>query len=510
MERSQWKSNFGFLAAAVGSAIGLGNIWRFSYMCYENGGGAFLIPYGVALLVAGIPLMILEFGLGHRKQGSAPKAMRLVGPQWEWIGWYAVIFVMFGIMFFYSVIIAWCVNYFVYSIDLSWGDNPEAFFKNTFLKVSGGPGEIGMISPSILFSTALVWFVLWFICYRDISKGIERACKIFMPVLFVLTAILVVWSLTLPGAGKGISMYLKPDLSKLFAGDKWHEVWVDAFGQIFFTLSIGFGIMIAYASYLGPKANITKLAIQTSLINCLYSFFAGFAVFGTLGYMAHSTGLPPEEVVQSGPGLAFITYPKAISLLPYGQEVFGMLFFFVLILAGLSSGISIIEAFASAALDKFGVSRTHLMSILCVIGFLGSLLFTTQAGYYWLDIVDHFLNIYGLVLVGLLECLVLGWFYKTVKLRRHVDRLSKRSWSPLWATCIKWIVPIILLLILAKNFRTEIDEPYGGYTKAAVILLGFGWIVITLFLGILFSIMPWKTTLKRPEEIYDEKEESAS
>jgi neurotransmitter:Na+ symporter, NSS family len=396
------------------------------------------------------------------------------------------------------------VNYFVFSMDLRWGEDPNGFFFGQFLQLSEKPSQLGMISPAILYATGLIWFVSWLICYRDVAHGIERACKVFIPVLLLLTTILVIWSLMLPGAGEGIKHYLKPDWGKIFWEKDWYKVWIDAFGQIFFTLSLGFGIMIAYASYLGKKANLVKLAIQTSLINCFYSFFAGFAVFGTLGYMSQALGKPIQEVVASGPGLAFVAYPQAISLLPAGREIFGMVFFFVLILAGLSSGVSIIEAFSSAAQDKFGIPRKPLMTLLCFIGFIGSSLFTTQAGLLWLDIVDHFLNIYGLVVVGLLECLIIGWLYKNQPLRDHVDRLSKNKWSWLWFFCIKYLAPVVLLIILLQNFWSEIHEPYGGYHFIAIIVLGFGWIVMTLFIGIAFSLLPWRTQLKRPEEIYGE------
>ena len=500
MERSRWKSNIGFLAAAVGSAIGLGNIWRFSYVCYEDGGGAFLVPYFIALLTAGIPLLILEFGLGHLKQGSAPKALHLVAPHWEWVGWYSVVFVMFGIMFYYSVVIGWCINYLTFSFDLHWGDDPENFFIHEFLQRSEGPQYPGGIRWPIFLSTAIAWFSMWFICYRDITKGIERACKIFIPSLLILTGVLVVWALQLPGAAEGIKLYLKPDWSKVFAGENWFKVWADAYGQIFFSLSIGFGIMIAYASYLDQKANLVRLALWTGIINCLYSFFAGFAVFGTLGYMARETGLPPEEVVQSGPGLAFIAYPKAISLLPYGNEVFGILFFFVLILAGVSSGISIVESFASAVQDKFGIQRSKLITVLCVAGFTGSCLFMTHAGMYWLDIVDHFLNIYGLVFVGLMECVIIGWAYKTAKLRKHVDRLSRIPWSPLWANSIKFVVPAILIILLEFNLWKDFSKPYEGYPWVAILLLGFRYILITLVAGIILGVLPWKTKIIKPED----------
>ncbi|MDD5070160.1 MAG: sodium-dependent transporter, partial [Candidatus Omnitrophica bacterium] len=231
--RPQWKTHIGFLLAAVGSAIGLGNIWRFPYLCYKNGGGAFLIPYFVALLIVGIPLMILEIGLGHKMKGSSPASFSAVSPKCEWLGWWQVIFVMFGIVLYYSVVIAWCLNYFSFSTDLAWGPSPKSFFFEKFLMVSDSPFEIGQLRTPIFVSLLVVWFFNWIIVFKGVQKGLERANKLFMPLLFVLMAIIVVWSVRLPGAKDGLLVYLSPDFSRL----KDPTVWIDAFGQIFFTLS---------------------------------------------------------------------------------------------------------------------------------------------------------------------------------------------------------------------------------------------------------------------------------
>ena len=171
--RPQWKSRIGFLFAALGSAIGLGNIWRFSYLCYENGGGAFLLPYFIALLTAGVPLMILEISLGHKMRGSAPMSLAKINPKWEWLGWWAVMFVMFGIVLYYSVIVSWCFNYLLYAIDLKWGADPNTFFFKNFLGLTDGPGQIGNIRSNIFFSLALVWFLNWLIVFLGIEKGID-------------------------------------------------------------------------------------------------------------------------------------------------------------------------------------------------------------------------------------------------------------------------------------------------------------------------------------------------
>jgi len=491
--RDRWNSQIGFLFAAVGSAIGLGNIWRFSYMCHDNGGGAFLVPYFIALLAAGIPLMLLEYGFGHAQGGSAPLSFAKVGRKSETLGWFMPVMVMFVIMLYYSVVIAWCLNYLVFSFDLSWGDNTESFFYGSFLKLSEGPGELGDVRLPILLSSLAVWVVIWLICFKKVSHGIERACKIFMPTLFVLTAILVVWGLQLDGATEGLRYYLRPDWGRL---REW-KVWNDAFGQIFFSLSLGFGIMIAYASYLPKRANIVQNAYLTSAINCGYSLFAGLAVFSVLGYMAQVDGVPIKDVVAGGPGLAFIVYPRAISLLPAFNSLFGVVFFLTLVIAGISSGISIIEALGSAIQDKFAINRFRVITLLCVTGFLGSLVFCLQGGLYWLDILDHYSNNYGLVLAGFLECLIVGWAVKTHLLRKHINEASVLKINRVWDFSIKFITPVILFAFLVGALIREFSSRYEGYSLK-YLLIGAGWILILLGVAAYLSRLSWrKGSLKR-------------
>ncbi len=486
--RPQWKTRFGFLLAALGSAVGLGNIWRFSYLCYENGGGAFLIPYFVALFTAGIPLMILEVGLGHKMRGSAPMSIAKVNPKWEWLGWWAVIFVMFGIVLYYSVIIAWCLNYLFFSLDLRWGADANTFFFKNFLALTDGPHQMGNIRSSILLSLAVVWFLNWLIVFLGVEKGIERANKIFMPLLFILIFVLVFWSIKLPGAGSGISMYLKPDFSVLSKP----KIWIDAFSQMFFTLSLGFGIMIAYASYLPRKSDIVLNSSIIAILNCTFSFIAGFVVFSTIGYMAHQTNVSFSEVIQESIGLAFVVYPKAIGMLPCLPQVFGFIFFSTLFIAGISSSISIIEAFNASLIDKFHFDRKMTTSVLCIIGFLGSIIFATGGGLFWIDIVDHFMSHYGLVLVGILECILIAWVYNTEKLKNHINHVSDLKIGFLWNWTIKYLIPGVLLILLVNDIVYEIFNPYGNYSRIAVIFIGRDWLLYTLFAALIFAMRPWK------------------
>lgn len=486
--RPQWKTHIGFLLAAIGSAIGLGNIWRFPYLCYENGGGAFLIPYFVALIVVGIPLMILEIGLGHKMRGASPASFASISSKWEWLGWWQVIFIMFGIMMYYSVVIAWCLNFVFYSFNLSWGADPNTFFFNKFLMVSDGPTKLGDVRTPIVFSLLFVWLASWVIVFGGVQKGLERANKIFMPLLFLLTIVITIWSINLPGAKQGLAVYFSWDLSKLSN----IKVWMAAFGQIFFSLSLAFGIMITYASYLPKKSEIVRDSCIISVTNCLFSLLAGVGVFSILGYMAHSTNSNMQEVVTDGLGLAFVAYPKAISLLPHLSQIFGILFFGSLFIAGLSSAISIIETFTSALIDKFHYDRKPVVSFLCAFGFLGSIVFATRGGLFWLDIVDHFLMQYGLVIAGILECVLIGWIYKTKSLRSHINHYSVWQLKEWWDFSVRFIIPVVLLILLGFSLKDEITAPYGGYKWEAIILIGRDWLLYTLFFAIIIASRSWK------------------
>jgi NSS family neurotransmitter:Na+ symporter len=499
-QRSKWGTNLGFLLAAIGSAVGLGNIWRFPYVAYENGGGAFLIPYFVALFTAGIPILMLEFALGHHREASAPMAFKHIDSKWEWLGWWAVCFVMFGISLYYIVIVGWCANYMFFSLKFTWGDDPNAFFFEQFLAASEGSRiwSLGGVRWPIAIAVAVIWLINWVITYGGIEKGIERAVKVMMPLLFVITASIIVWALFLPGAAKGVQHYVTPDLTKITD----LSVWISAYGQIFFSLSLGFGIMIAYSSYLSRDANIFRNSLIVGFSNSLYEVCAGFGVFSILGYMATRQNREIQEVVSSGIGLAFVAYPEAISLLPHGH-LFGFLFFLLLIIAGISSTISIIEAFTSAILDKFALPRKGVITVICALGFCGSLLFTTNAGVLWLDIVDHFLNQYGLITVGIVEALVVGWLYRTDKLKAHIVSNLGLSGArhkvfdyvvlQLWMYCIRFITPVALGIAIVHSLIQEFSEPYSGYPISAVLILGVGWLLVTHIVAFGLSGLPWRS-----------------
>ena len=306
-------------------------------MAYENGGGAFLIPYFVALLFVGIMVMVLELALGHSTKGSAPLALRRLGKSFEWIGWLAVA-TAFIITTYYTAIIAWALVYLAKLFMVGFPTDFGGFFFSDILALSSGHGDLGGFNLPVLAALVLVWGVNYLVVNSGVRKGLEKANEILMPVLFFLILALVLRSVTLPGGLAGIEYYLTPNFALLLTP----KVWIDAFSQIFFTLSLGFGIMIAYSSYLPKKSDLTASAFTISLMNCGFSFLAGFAVFGTLGYMAMTQGVPISEVVTQSIGLAFVAFPQALSLMP-GGIILAAIFFLALFVAGISSSVSLVE-----------------------------------------------------------------------------------------------------------------------------------------------------------------------
>jgi NSS family neurotransmitter:Na+ symporter len=476
--REQWGSRLGFILAAVGSAIGLGNIWRFPYMAYENGGGAFLIPYIFALLTAGIPFMILEFGLGQKYRGSAPKVFAMLNPKWEWIGW-AQVMVAFVISIYYIAVVGWTLNYTVFAFDQSWGADPKAFFFGDYLGVTDSPLNLGGIRWNILGACAFAWLVTWAACTSGVRKGIERACKILIPLLFVLVLVLISRVVTLDGAMTGLEYLFKPDFSKIAD----FSVWTDAYGQIFYSLSVGFSIMLAYSSYLPKDSDTANNAAMTVFINCGFSLLAGVMIFSVLGNMAHETGKTVTDVAGAGVGLAFVIIPKAINTMPM-PTFFGVLFFLCLVMAGLSSLISIVEAVCASFIDKFGWSRKATVTVYCVGGFALTSVYATGGGLLILDIVDHFINNLCLLPVALLEIVLISWVIGLDDIRKHVNATSDFAVGKLWKTCLKFVTIAVLGYATLRNFQGDIATPYGGYATEELIVLGWALIPFVLMMGV--------------------------
>ena len=469
--RERWNSRTAFIMAAVGSAVGLGNVWRFPVTCYKYGGGAFFIPYFVALLTAGVPLMILEYGIGQMFQGSAPRTLKAVNRHTEWVGWFALLTGLV-ISIYYAVIMAYSVEYLVYAFKgffqggvMPWssgvtGAYEAGFFTDTIRHHGTLTGQIWKPVGAVIAGLVVTWASVYLI----ICRGVKRVGKVVMltvPLPTILLIILAVRGLTLPGASAGIIYYLTPNFTAL----KDPATWLAAYGQIFFSLTLGFGVMIAYASYMPKDSDITNNAFITSFANCATSFLSGFVVFSVLGFLAFQKGgVDVSKVLTGGPGLVFITYPTAVSQM--GQfgwlwpPVIGVLFFVMLLFLGIDSLFSLIEGITTGLRDRYpGLSQKKVTGAICLFSLVvGSVFFGSRAGLNWLDIFDHWSNDYGLVIVGLLECVIVGYFFNTHKLRRYINRVSEIKLWGWWELCIKVITPLVLVYLLFANFTSELTR----------------------------------------------------
>ncbi|MFC1235071.1 sodium-dependent transporter [Vibrio sp. DW001] len=484
MKREQWGSRAGFILAAVGSAIGLGNIWRFPYMAYENGGGAFLIPYLFAMITAGIPFMILEFSMGQRNRGSAPITLARINAKFEWLGWFQI-GVAATIAVYYVAVIGWAISYLGMSFTQEWGADTNAFFFSEYLGLGdNSPSNLGGMQWGIAGSMLIAWAITYAAIAGGVKAGIERAAKIMMPVLFIMVIVLIARMIFLPGAIDGINYLFEPDFSKLTD----MKVWAAAYGQIFFTLSIGFAIMLAYSSYLPEKSDINNNAFMTVLINCGFSILAGVMIFSVLGYMAAEQGKPITEVVSAGVGLAFVTLPAAINLLP-APYILGPLFFLALVVAGLSSQISIMEAVVSAVIDKLNWSRKKAATIVCGIGLIISMAFATDGGLLLLDLVDHFVNNVGILTSCFIEIMLMAWLVKLADVREYVNKVSDFTIGAWFEVCLRFITPLVLAAILYTKFTSLIADGYGGYAKSELMTLGWGLIALLAVIGIIINVV---------------------
>ena len=466
--RGEWGSRTGFILAAIGSAIGLGNIWRFPYVAASNGGGAFLI----ALFTAGIPLLILEFAMGHKIRSSAPGVFAKLNKKFEVIGWFQTL-IAFSIATYYVVIIAWSFSYLFFAFTGAWGTDPKTFLFGDYLKLTDSPLNLGGLNLKVAVPLLLVWGINYGVLRMGVKNGLEKANEIFMPLLIVALLVIVVRGVTLPGAMDGLDYFFSPDFSKLTDP----KVWLAAYGQIFFSLSICFAIMYAYASYLPKKSDIVNNAFMTGLGNCSFSLISGIGVFSILGFMAHTQGVSVAEVSTAGVGLAFIVFPEAINQLPGMNGLIGAIFFSTLIFAGLSSSMSIMEAVVAAISDKFNLTRIQALNRFTLTSGLLSLLFATNGGLYVLDIVDYATNQYGIVIAGILELIILGWFFHLESVRTYVNELSDFRVGKWWIWAIKG-TSFILTVILALKVKGEITSPYEGYPWIALGVYGLGAMII--------------------------------
>ncbi|XP_061526155.1 sodium- and chloride-dependent creatine transporter 1-like isoform X2 [Phycodurus eques] len=502
-ERETWTRQMDFIMSCVGFAVGLGNVWRFPYLCYKNGGGVFLIPYLLIVFIGGIPVFFLEIALGQFMKQGGVSAWN-IAPLFKGLGWASMVIVFFCNTY-YIMILVWGLYFLVNSFTnpLPWAtcghpwntpncrvdfylnchNNSAAssatqnqlpsnsscvetagmrspvieFWEHKVLHLSGGLDEIGKIN----WEVALCLVATWVIVYFCVWKGVKSTGKVvYFTALFpyVVLVILLAHAVTLPGALDGIVYYLKPDWSKL--GEA--QVWIDAGTQIFFSYAIGLGALTALGSYNRFHYNCYQDAFVLAVINSGTSFFAGFVVFSVLGFMAAEQGVDISKVAESGPGLAFIAYPKAVTLMPLAP-FWAALFFFMLLVLGLDSQFVGVEGLITGILDMLPhelalewLQREVVAAICCVVCVLIDISMITEGGMYVFQLFDYY-SASGITLLwqAFWECVVIAWVYGADRFMEDVARMI--GYQPL--TYMKWcwsyITPLVCVLLCSKGSLRE-------------------------------------------------------
>ncbi|XP_016974025.1 uncharacterized protein LOC108040877 [Drosophila rhopaloa] len=540
-ERGTWTGRFDFLLSLLGYSVGLGNVWRFPYLCYNNGGGAFLIPFTIMLVIAGLPLMFMELSFGQYAALGPVAVYRRFCPLFRGLGT-GMILVSAIVMLYYNLIIAWTIFYMFasfapvlpwqncepawstkYCFSYAQADQCEAtngtyylrtchnatsaaennitalalvalkrppaeeYFNNFVLGLSKGIEETG----SIKLSLAACLFLAWAIVFLCLCKGVQSSGKVvYFTALFpyVVLVILFVRGVTLPGASTGIIFYLTPDWKQLANA----QVWGDAAVQIFFALSPAWGGLITLSSYNKFSNNCYKDSLIVAFCNIATSFFAGLVIFSIIGFLAHELNVDVEKVVDQGAGLAFIVYPEVVTRLPV-SPMWAVLFFVMLLTLGLDSQFALMETVTTAILDRFPNLRQYKIWVVlsvAIFGYIGGLGFTTNSGMYWLQLMDKYAANWSVLLIAISECILIAWIYGSQRFLNDIQgMIGKRSWfwNFFWGVMWRYITPATLLFILFFNWVEYKPAKYGHYVYP-MWADAVGWIVGLLPVLVIFLV----------------------
>ncbi len=466
---SQWNSVFTFVLAMIGLTIGIGNIWRFSYVLYSNGGSSFFVPYTIAILVMGIPFLILEYGLGFSFKKSFSNLMHSIRPEFEIIAWMLVLLV-FIVVIYYMIILGWDLAYLLNSFNFGWGNDPASFFTN-YVGGSSSSSLTTIIFPTLI-CTLILWGVFWIVSVKDVDKGIGKISTVLIPILFTIMIFVFIYAFTLPGFNVGITTLLTPNWSALLD----IHVWLAAFGQIIFSLSIGQAMVYTYASYLPRNTKLTDEVLIVVITNSIYEIFIAFGVFSILGYMSMHSSIPMNELISQGTGLIFIVFPQIFNTMGMMGHVIAPLLFLSILFAGLTSSFALFEPLLSSLCDKFGWSRKKGVTILTIVACIGTIIFSTGISSYLVEIVDGFVNNFGILILIGVQAIIFGWFYGVEKVIPVLNEFSTFKVGKTWVFTLKYLLPIIIIGVwvfgIADLFLDQNPLELATYAIITIIVVG--------------------------------------
>ncbi|CAH2276004.1 sodium-dependent proline transporter [Pelobates cultripes] len=530
-ERGNWTGKLDFLLSCIGYCVGLGNVWRFPYRAYTNGGGAFLIPYFIMLAICGIPLFFMELSLGQFSS-LGPLAVWRISPLFKGVGM-GMLFIVALVAIYYNMIIAYVLFYLFASLTSSlpwehcgnvWNTDlcldhhvirannsalpinisntvspSEEYWSRYVLHIQGssGIGDPGQIQWKLCLCLLLSWTIV----YLCILKGVKSSGKVVyftatFPYLILI--MLLIRGVTLDGAWIGIKFYLTPQFDHLLSS----KVWIEAALQIFYSLGVGFGGLLTFASYNTFHQNIYRDTFIVTLGNAFTSILAGFAIFSVLGYMSKELGVPVDQVAKAGPGLAFVVYPQAMTMLPL-SPFWSFLFFFMLLTLGLDSQFAFMETIVTAITDEFPYylrpKKAFFSAIMCTVLFLLGLILTTDGGMYWLVLLDDYSAGFGLLVLVITFSLVVSRVYGIKNFCRDIQMMLGFKPAIYFKACWSFLTPVTLLSLLSYSVIKYQPSQYGNYkfplwSEALGILMGLVSCMM-IPIGMLVAVLKEEGTL---------------
>uniref|UniRef100_A0A668A8G6 Transporter n=1 Tax=Myripristis murdjan TaxID=586833 RepID=A0A668A8G6_9TELE len=505
LSRPTWSRQLEFTLAGIGCAVGLGNVWRFPYLCYRSGGGAFLVPYLLMLVVLGLPLLYMELTLGQYMRRGPVQALANACPLLKGVGM-ASVAISFIMCTYYNVVITWGLYYLFSSFQapLPWQNcnntwntpnctdhannsniytstASQEFFNYKMLERTRGVEETG----GMRWELFLILLLAWILIYLCIFKGVKSTGKVvYVTALlpYVILFALLINNVQLPGALDGINFFIVPDWDKLLS----MEVWVNAAAQIFNSIGIGFGSLMAMSSYNSFSNNVLKDTLAISIINSFTSILAGFVIFSAFGYMSYLQGIPVSELAVDGPGLVFVVYPQAFATMPVAQ-LWAVLFFFMLFCLGLDSQFAMVEVMVTSLMDEFDhcllnfFKRKEIVVLaVCSIAFPLGIPYVMQMGVYVFQLMDHYTAIVSIVFLAFFEVIATCWCYGVSRLSDNLEEMTGKRANLFFRVCWLIVAPVlitvslqVILVFSVIQFKPARYEDYVFPPWAQ----GIGWVI---------------------------------
>ena len=391
--------------------------------------------------MVGIPFLILEYGVGFRHKDSYSNILKGINPKLEYLSWITVL-IVFSVVIYYLVIVGWDLVYLGASFNFSWGSDAALYF----VKNVGGSSNLSNMTHILiptLISMIIIWFLVWFISHRNLNEGVGKASKILIPALFFIMGFIIIYALTLPGAYIGINALLTPNWGLLLNVN----IWLAAFSQIIFSLSMGEAVSLTYASYLPEGSKLADNVLVVVFANCTFEFFTGLGIFSILGYMSYTSGIPMVELVSEGTGLVFVVFPMIFNVMGPIGHIIAPLLFIAILFAGITSSIAEFEPLINLVRHKLNWSRKKTVTVLSIIGCILSLLFTTTISSYLIQVVDRFLTEFCIILLIILQCIIFTWFYDIESVIPILNENNRLKVGKTWLVIIKYILPVFLFFL---------------------------------------------------------------